>query len=122
MSDQFSLSRLSGASFSLLCFVLTVFLVSSSAFAQVTASGALRVTVADTKGGVIKGATVTITSKATGQSRTATTEDDGTYKFDLLPAGSYDVKVSASGFGDATSENAQVLVGQTNGLNFTLNP
>src|SRR6516165_1623619 len=110
MSDHFSLTKLAIASLALLCFVVTLTLTSSSAFAQVTASGALRVTVADTKGGVIKGATVTITSKATGQSRTATTEDDGTYKFDLLPAGSYDFKVSASGFGDATSENAQVLV------------
>src|SRR5262249_6758415 len=122
MSGQVTFTKLGPVVFGFLCFTLSVILMSSSAFAQVTASGALMGTVADPKASVIRGATVTITSKATGQSRNATTDDAGVYKFDLLPAGTYDVKVTASGFADATTENAQVLVGQTNGLNFTLNP
>src|SRR5438309_892626 len=97
-------------------------LSTSPAFAQVTASGALSGTVVDKDGAVIKGATVSAKNKATGQTRTATTDDNGAYKIDLLPAGRYDVKVNASGFADATSENVEALVGQTNGLNFTMNP
>src|SRR6266571_1716905 len=100
--------------------VLTVFAV--SAMAQVTASAALSGSVSDKNGAVIKGATVTATNKATGQTRTATTNDSGEYKIDLLPAGRYDIKVNASGFADDTSENVELLVGQTNGLNVTMNP
>src|SRR6266480_751755 len=76
-----------------------------SVFAQGTASAALGGTVSDQKGGVITGATVTVTNKATGTGRTATTNDSGEYRLDLLPAGSYDLKVSASGFGDMMAEN-----------------
>jgi len=46
----------------------------------------------------------------------------GEFKLDLLPAGRYDIKVSATGFGDLTSENVELLVGQTNRLNFTMTP
>jgi len=71
---------------------------------------------------VIKGATVTVTNKATAQTRTATTNDSGEYKIDLLPAGSYDIKVSASGFADVTSENVELLVGKTNTVDVSMAP
>ena len=48
--------------------------------------------------------------------------DNGEYKIDFLPAGRYDIKASGSGFGDATSENVELLVGNTNNLEFILNP
>src|SRR6266545_6421420 len=92
------------------------------AFGQATASASLSGTVLDKNQAVIKGATVTATNKATGQTRTSTTNDSGEYKIDLLPAGRYDIKVNASGFADAASENVELLVGQTNTLNFTMNP
>ena len=122
MSRQVSVLNFGRAFFVLLCFALLVVVMSNSASAQVTASGALSGTISDKNGGVIKGATVTATNKATGQARSATTDDEGRYKIDLLPAGQYDIRTSASGFGDATSENVELLVGQTNGLNFTLSP
>ena len=101
---------------------LALSLMSLSVYGQVTASGALGGSVVDQNGGVITGATVTATNKATGQTRTATTDDNGEYKIDLLPPGRYDVKVSASGFGDAVGENVELLVGHTNNLKFTMNP
>src|SRR5213593_2213436 len=107
---------------SILFLLAAILVFTASALAQVTASSALSGTVADKNGAVIKGATVTATNKATGQVRTATTDDNGGYKIDLLPAGQYDIKASASGFADATSENVELLVGQINGLNFTMNP
>src|SRR5438445_2306857 len=91
-------------------------------FAQATASASLAGSVVDKNQAVIRGATVTATNKATGLTRTATTNDSGEYKIDLLPAGRYDIKVSARGFGDTSSENVELLVGQTNSLGFTLNP
>ena len=102
--------------------VFTLLLGCGSAFAQGNTTGAVGGTVSDLKGDVIRGATVTVTSKATGTERTAVTNDDGEYKLDFLPAGRYAVKVSASGFGEVTSDNVELLIGQTSRLNFTMNP
>src|SRR3989442_2279808 len=115
-------SRLLKITRSLLSFVVLVLAGYATVFAQATASASLSGTVLDKNQAVIKGATVTVTNKATGQTRTSTTNDDGEYKIDLLPAGRYDIKTNASGFADATSENVELLVGQTNTLNFTMNP
>lgn len=101
---------------------LLLLLLCSAAFAQGTASSGLSGTVLDKNGAVIKGGTVTVTNKANGQTRTATTNDNGEYRIDLLPAGLYDIKVSATGFGDVSSESVQLLVGQTNNLDFNMSP
>jgi len=92
------------------------------AAAQVTASGAIGGTIRDNNQAVISNASVTITNKATRSSRTTTTNDSGEYKIDLLPAGRYDVKISASGFGDVAAENVEVLVGKTSTFDVTMNP
>jgi len=90
--------------------------------AQITASGAISGTVKDKNQAAIANATVTITSKSTGRSRTASTNDGGEYRIDLLPAGRYDIKVTATGFGDVALENSEVLVGKTNNFDFTMEP
>src|SRR2546422_6040584 len=115
-------SRLLKVTLSLLSFVVLVIAGYVTVFAQATASASLSGTVLDKNQAVIKGATVTATNKATGQTRTSTTNDSGEYKIDLLPAGLYDIKINASGFTDATSENVELLVGQTNTLSFTMTP
>jgi hypothetical protein len=91
-------------------------------FAQATASATLEGTVMDKSQAVIKSATVTITNKATGVTRTTATNDIGVYRFELLPAGKYDIKISASGFASAVTESAELLVGRTTTLDYTLNP
>src|SRR6267378_1354690 len=121
MKTKHAVRRFGNATVTVLLFALFLF-SAGSVFAQVTASGALGGTVVDKNGALIKGATVTVTNKATGQTRTATTEDNGEYKIDLLVPGRYDIKATASGFGDATSENVELLVGNTSNLNFTMNP
>lgn len=90
--------------------------------AQVTASASVEGTVKDIKEAVVPGASVTVTNAATGLARTAATGDEGTYRLDLLPAGLYDVKVSATGFGEVTSSKVELLVGKTTTLDFTLSP
>jgi hypothetical protein len=90
--------------------------------AQVTASSTLQGTVKDIKSAVIPGATVTATNKTTGAARTTTTNGEGVYSFDLLPAGIYDVKATAAGFGDMVTEGVELLVGKTNTLDFTMSP
>ncbi|HEX7318134.1 MAG TPA: carboxypeptidase regulatory-like domain-containing protein [Pyrinomonadaceae bacterium] len=92
------------------------------AAAQVTASASVEGTVKDIKEAVVPGASVTVTNVATGLARTAATGDEGTYRIDLLPAGLYDVKVSAPGFGEVTASKVELLVGKTTTLDFTLSP
>src|SRR5438552_8055069 len=115
-------SRFLKMTISILSNLVLVLVGYATAFAQATASASLSGTVLDKNQAAIKGASVTATNKATGQTRTATTNDSGEYKIDLLPAGNYDIKVNASGFADAASENVELLVGQTNSLNVTMNP
>jgi len=99
-----------------------VLLACANLSAQVTASGSISGTIKDKNQALISNASVTVTNKATGRSRTTTTNENGEYRIDLLPAGRYDVKVSASGFGDVTAENYDLLVGRTNNLDITMEP
>src|SRR5262245_63081955 len=91
-------------------------------FAQATASATLEGTVMDKSQAVIKGATVTITNKATGVTRSVITNDEGAYRFELLAAGKYSLKVSANGFASVVTEDLELAVGRTTTLDYTLNP
>src|SRR5882724_5508844 len=100
---------------------LAVVTSSSATFGQATASGTIQGTVLDKSESLITGAQVVITSKATGATRTTSTSGEGTYRFDLLSAGFYTVKVSKDGF-STVSETVELLVGQTLAANVTLSP
>src|SRR5882724_10916400 len=100
---------------------LAVVTSSSATFGQATASGTIQGTVLDKSESLITGAQVVITSKATGATRTTSTSGEGTYRFDLLSAGFYTVKVSKDGF-STVSQTVELLVGQTATANIILNP
>ncbi len=100
---------------------LAVLLSSAQLFAQATASATVEGTVYDKSQAVVADAQVVITSKANGTARTTTTNSSGTYRFDLLSAGAYTVKVSKQGFAGLT-ENVDLLVGQTASANAVLTP
>jgi len=73
-------------------------LLQSVAVAQVTTADIVgRVT--DATGALLPGATVTITNEGTGEVRSAPTNESGDYAFNLLPIGSYAIKVELQGFG-----------------------
>jgi hypothetical protein len=89
-------------------------------FAQSQGStGTITGNVIDANGAVIPNATVSLSSKATGVSKTATTNGDGVYQFVLLQPGTYTVKVTAASFADQTKE-VTVLVGRTIDADFQL--
>lgn len=77
-------------------------------------------TVKDQSGGVISGATVTLTNQATGVSRTTTTENDGTYLFPLVDAGVYRLSVEHSGFKKNIQNDITLEVNQNGRLDVTL--
>jgi outer membrane receptor protein involved in Fe transport len=101
--------------------VLALLTGSPAAFGQATASSTVQGTVLDKTQSTISGAEVVITSKATGATRSTTSSDVGTFRFDLLPAGIYSVRVSNAGFSTVVL-TVELLVGQTSIANVTLNP
>lgn len=100
--------------------VLLMFVGASRLQAQSASTGALAGTVTDPSGGVIAGASVTATSLGTGQSRTATTDANGSYRFSLLPPGNYSVKIFAAGFQSIEVPSITVNVTETPVLNRSL--
>jgi Carboxypeptidase regulatory-like domain/TonB dependent receptor-like, beta-barrel len=91
---------------SLTVLVLTLFilhLLSSNATAQTTTS-TIKGTVTDTTGAVIAGAEVKVSGTALAIERTATTDAEGFYRLPALPAGTYTLKVSKTGFATSAAD------------------
>ncbi|NNF00559.1 MAG: TonB-dependent receptor plug domain-containing protein [Pyrinomonadaceae bacterium] len=126
--SQFTFSKISGnalanlgTAFALLfCLIMVPIL----AGAQTDTTGRLTGTVLDPSGGAVPGAKVTISSAATGLSRSIMTSDDGNYSFNNLPVGTYRLAVSKDGFKETavgqvvinvasvTSQNVSLEIGQ----------
>ncbi len=68
-----------------------------SLMAQSAGTSALSGTITDPSGAAVPGVTVTITSNETAQTRSTTTGPDGVYKFNLLPPGSYKIRLPRTG-------------------------
>ena len=84
-------------------FAVTSTLLISSAQAQYRAG--LQGAVTDSTGAVVPGATVTLTNRETGLTRTATTTNNGLYSIPSLPPGRYSLTVSKEGFQKKVLEN-----------------
>ena len=82
-------------------------------------TGIILGTVVDESGAVVPNATITITNKATGVPRTATTNVDGTFSAPALPSGQYEVRVEVQGFRTVIRE-AQVEAGTSTTVNLAL--
>ncbi len=81
---------------SVLCLLILVVLCAS--LHGQTVDTAISGTVTDKSGAIIPGATVTVTSQATGILKTAVTASTGEYSVNYLIPGTYDLSVSANGF------------------------
>ena len=89
-------------------------------FAQATATSTLQGTVFDASKAVVPGASVTISSTATGLRREEKTTDKGLYTFNLLPAGVYDITAKAPGFATKIYDKFEILVATNAALDITL--
>lgn len=90
--------------------VLCTLLLPGNLKAQSIISGDIAGTVTDQTGAAVPGATVTVTSKATGSAQTVTTNGAGSYRISLLKPGDYVLVVKATGFEQA-SETVSVALG-----------
>ena len=98
--------------------IALVFMLLSAAWAQ--NEGAISGTVQDSTGAVVPNATVKLTNHEQGTVRTAQTNASGVYQFSFLPAGTYDLEVSAAGFKTTTRTNETLAVAQNVRLDVTL--
>ena len=90
--------------------------------AQVNATGTLLGTITDKSGASVPAAAVKATNAETGLSRQTTTNEAGEYRFNLLPAGTYKVQVTMTGFAQAVFANVGLSVSQTTRIDATLSP
>jgi hypothetical protein len=95
-------------------------LLAPSLMAQTAGTGALTGRVTDSSGAVLPGVMVTTASLDTGQSRTVTTSEDGTYALNLLPPGNYSVRFEIAGFNTVEVPSVKVSVTETAVLDRTL--
>jgi len=102
----------------LLAFLAIVF--APVLLAQSAGTAGLTGTVTDPSGAAVPNVTVTLTSNDTNQARTATTGNDGEYKFTLLPPGGYKVRFVANGFKTAEVSMVTLNVTETPVLNRAL--
>jgi len=105
----------------LLLGVLLLTLGSGNAFGQATASATIQGTITDKSGAVVSGAEIVGKNKATDASRTTSSDDTGSYRFELLAAGTYTVTVNKTGFAPV-AQTIEILVGQTATVNAELKP
>ena len=98
---------------------LTAVLCVASAFAQDSGSAVLNGDVLDPSGAAVAGADIMVQSKATGVSRTATTNATGLFIVNALSPGEYEVRISAKGF-DTTTSQVRLEVGQQQDLKIHL--
>ncbi len=105
-------------------FLTVAFGLAGAAYAQSTTSGDVSGTLTDPSGAVIPNATIKVTNIATGESKTATTTANGSFRVSLLSPGNYKVTATAPGFssvvntvdvaaGTVTNDDLKVAVGQS---------
>jgi len=82
--------------------------------------GTVTGTVKDPSGAVVVNATVTATNLASGEVRTATSGDEGSYTLPELKADVYRLTAEAAGFKTSTIEDVKVAVQVTRRADFTL--
>lgn len=98
--------------------LVTLHLSIVSAYGQTTTS-TIEGVVTDPNGAAIAGATVKVTGSTLATERTATTDSNGVYRITALPAGTYTVTTSQSGFATNTSQ-IELTLNRTATFNFQL--
>src|SRR5688572_22637576 len=82
--------------------------------------GGVQGVVTDSAGGVIQGATITLTNKETNQTQTTQSSDEGFYRFSALSPGLYSVAVEKEGFKKAIVDDVKVDAESTSGQDIKL--
>jgi len=102
------------------CFaVLALSAVTPTALAQTTVS-TIEGTIKDEKESVVAGANIVAKSTTLGIERTTTSDENGSYRIAALPAGTYSLSISHSGFATKNFDNIELTVNRTLKLDIPL--
>jgi hypothetical protein len=99
---------------------LLLALAGTPAFAQGTSASSLAGSVVDADGGAIPGATVVVKNNATGVSVEAVSNSVGQFSFPGLPAGTYTVTVSLTGFKTFVANEVRLVSSRPGAITATL--
>lgn len=114
---MFSGNRPSRARVSLLflrflaCVLIVCCPVAFPVHAQQVSAGSIQGQITDPQGAAVVGAMVTLTDKATGQTRSMVSNDTGRYDFAQVPVGDYDIAVAKEGFSQSKVASQHVDIG-----------
>jgi Carboxypeptidase regulatory-like domain/TonB dependent receptor len=100
--------------------VIAVLILAAIPAAAQLPTGTILGTVKDSSGASIPGATVTVRNTETNLTKTAMTEQDGSYRFSELQVGRYEMKAEAAGFRTENRTGLNLEVTQTGVINFAL--
>src|ERR1700751_6199230 len=100
--------------------VIAVLILAAIPGAAQLPTGTILGTVKDSSGASIAGATVTVRNTDTNLTKTAMTEQDGSYRFPELGVGHYEMRAEAAGFRTENRTGLNLEVTQTGVINFAL--
>ena len=95
-------------------------LASGGVVSSQSVQGVITGTIMDPTGAVVPNATVTLINVATNISQTTTTGGDGSYRFSLVPPGTYTIDVKAANFAEVKETGVVVEASQIVPLNVKL--
>src|SRR5690349_1309963 len=90
---------------------LAVLVLLTCAVVASAQDGVITGKVTDTSGAPLPGVTLTVTSAAVMGARSQVTDDQGSYRFGLLPPGTYTLKLELVGFSTVIREGIQMTAG-----------
>src|SRR3984893_18983407 len=100
--------------------VIAVLILAAIPVAAQLPTGTILGNVKDSSGASIPGATVTVRNTDTNLTKTAMTEQDGSYRFPELAVGHYEMRAEAAGFRTENRTGMTLEVTQTGVINFAL--
>lgn len=103
-----------------LAFACSLGICSVPAFSQAGSSGKILLTVDDSSGAAIPGASLELVERSTNSARSATSGHDGVYTFVGTPIGTYRLTVSKTGYATQQFETVVVEASRTTTVNSVL--
>lgn len=97
----------------LVTLILILLGIAPSALGQGAGTAEISGAITDPHGAAVPGATVVIRNVGTGIERTLTSNEEGLFAAPLLQPGTYEIRVTKSGFAQVVRKDLQVAVGQT---------
>ena len=119
MKTHFGLSRVAARYLLRAFFLIGTAVGLAGVMTAQTDTGRVEGTVKDQADAVVPGAIVSITNTATGAVYKATSDTSGNFSVPVLPRGSYQAAVAATGF-EVQTANFELTVSQVQSLNFKL--